>query len=211
MYATPALALYSKGQSLHCPRTAAWILNFKTSLPDSKTAVACRAGLANSKVYPPKSETAVACRAWVTYSKTLTAKFPFPARSFVKASFFDGAQTLLVSKSVLYPALPPVRMFAVYGSQCAVGMPALACSGSAAGERNGRCLNLQDKQGGLGLQELHRVQFTCVLAVLGVASELGGCVNGVAAQGEGGREGDCGTQGPQIYNYNHFLIININY
>ena len=53
------------------------------------------------------------CRAWITYSKTLPAKFPFPARSFVKASFFDATQSLLVSKSVLYPPLPPVRISVV--------------------------------------------------------------------------------------------------
>ena len=58
------------------------------------------------------------CRAWITYSKTLPAKFPFPTRSFVKASFFDGAQTLLVSKSVLYPSLSPVPTWLVLPVKC---------------------------------------------------------------------------------------------
>ncbi|EIE24484.1 hypothetical protein COCSUDRAFT_40869 [Coccomyxa subellipsoidea C-169] len=46
-------------------------------------------------------------RAEVGYSKTIQSKFPFPKRSFVKASFFDTANTQVATKSILYQALPP--------------------------------------------------------------------------------------------------------
>jgi hypothetical protein len=55
------------------------------------------------------SKARVTCRAEVTYSKTIPSKFPFPQRSFVKASFFDAARQTLVSKSILYKPLPSVR------------------------------------------------------------------------------------------------------
>lgn len=50
------------------------------------------------------------CRAEVGYSKTIQSKFPFPKRSFVKASFFDTANTQVATKSILYQALPPVQI-----------------------------------------------------------------------------------------------------
>ncbi|BDA42898.1 hypothetical protein COCOBI_03-7910 [Coccomyxa sp. Obi] len=46
-------------------------------------------------------------RAEVGYSETIPSKFPFPKRSFVKASFFDSANTQVATKSILYKPLPP--------------------------------------------------------------------------------------------------------
>ncbi|KAK9909826.1 hypothetical protein WJX75_008093 [Coccomyxa subellipsoidea] len=45
-------------------------------------------------------------RAEVGYSETIPSKFPFPRRSFVKASFFDTPNTRVVTKSILYKPLP---------------------------------------------------------------------------------------------------------
>ena len=49
-------------------------------------------------------------RAEVGYSETIPSKFPFPRRSFVKASFFDTPNTRVVTKSILYKPLPSVRV-----------------------------------------------------------------------------------------------------